>query len=556
MKKTISISIANTLFYIDEDAYQELDAYLSSVRAHFASNPDKDEILKDIEGRIAERFAESAAKTNSKTVTLADVRELKNAMGTVEQFDESEGSKTQEEGPAGTTTPRRLYRDIDNAMIAGVSAGLGWYFGISPMIFRAIFIASIFFGGTGAIAYIILWILVPEAKTASQKLAMRGNQATLSTISQFVGEKAERTPIVRNLAQGVSRFFAKVVAPVVRVIVGLVMSAIGFCGIVAATVFAGIAIVRMPSFFEPSIGGLMSSPTFFLGLFGAYLALVVPLAFIWLCGSALIRRRNFITGMTILTLLGAWFLALVISGITIPHIVFRANEIMMTDPSFARETRELSVGTFGKIRLEDGVSADIEEGAKQEVSIEGQRRSIENMDISVKDGVLVIGKKDAGALCLFCFMSPTHVSIVVPTVSEMVLENSSRIEGAVRADSLSLSLRNSSGAELSVTAGELSAKAENASSLELRGTADTATVELLNASRYHAETLETASSTVSAQNASAAYLSVSTFLSATAENGSTIRYTGAPEVKKHIVNGSRLVQLDTATSTDEEYGDY
>ncbi len=181
MKKTISINIANTLYNIEEDAYQALDGYLSAVKAHFASNEDKDEILKDIEARIAERFSENPGTV----ITLVQVEKVIEDMGSVNQFDDVQQEPVTEGGK------KRLYRDTDDAVLAGVASGLGQYFGIDTTIVRLIFLVSIFLGGLGIATYIVLWLMVPEALTAAQKLEMRGEPVNLSTVSSFVKEKIE-----------------------------------------------------------------------------------------------------------------------------------------------------------------------------------------------------------------------------------------------------------------------------------------------------------------------------------------------------------------------------
>ena len=69
---------------------------------------------------------------------------------------------------------RRLYRDADSRVLGGVCSGMGAYFNIDVVIFRILFVLSVFMGGAGVLIYIILWIVVPKAKTTAQKLEMKG----------------------------------------------------------------------------------------------------------------------------------------------------------------------------------------------------------------------------------------------------------------------------------------------------------------------------------------------------------------------------------------------
>jgi hypothetical protein len=109
MKKTFNISINNTPFTIEEDAYQKLDAYLNAIKTHFASNVDKEEIIKDIEARIAEKLSD----LSHAIATEKDVDSIIADMGTINQFD-----GTKEEPVSTSKTKKRLYRDTDNAIIA------------------------------------------------------------------------------------------------------------------------------------------------------------------------------------------------------------------------------------------------------------------------------------------------------------------------------------------------------------------------------------------------------------------------------------------------------
>lgn len=183
MKKALQISLARTLFTIEEDAYAKLDNYLSNLRARFSTTDGKDEIMEDIESRIAEQFLES--KKN--IITFSEVDMVIASMGSDEEFDEAEKASST---PKKTST-RKLYRDTNNSVIAGVCSGLGKYFSIDPLLVRIIFVLFVFATGFGVLIYIFMWIFVPEAKTAGQKLEMEGNPVTIDTLSKSIREKIE-----------------------------------------------------------------------------------------------------------------------------------------------------------------------------------------------------------------------------------------------------------------------------------------------------------------------------------------------------------------------------
>ncbi|MHA7830803.1 MAG: PspC domain-containing protein [Flagellimonas sp.] len=191
MNKTVNINLANTLFHIDDDAYNKLRRYLESIRRSFSGTKGSDEIIADIEARIAELFLEKM-ENERQVITHKEVDQVIEVMGQPEDYMvdedifEDEPKRSYAE-PAGRA--KKLYRDIDHKYIGGVCAGLEHYLGIDSLWIRLIFILlAIFTSGFGLIAYILLWILVPEAATTSQKLDMRGEPVNISNIERKVKE--------------------------------------------------------------------------------------------------------------------------------------------------------------------------------------------------------------------------------------------------------------------------------------------------------------------------------------------------------------------------------
>ncbi len=191
MNKTININLANMLFHIDENAYQKLQRYLEAIKRSFSGTKGSDEIIADIEARIAELFYEKM-ENERQVITMKEVDEVIAIMGQPEDYHIDE--EIFEDRPAAGPQPRRskvkkLYRDIDRKYIGGVCAGLEHYLGLDALWIRLIFLLlAVFAGGFGLIAYIILWILVPEAATTAQKLDMTGEPVNISNIERKVKE--------------------------------------------------------------------------------------------------------------------------------------------------------------------------------------------------------------------------------------------------------------------------------------------------------------------------------------------------------------------------------
>ncbi|MBO0329434.1 PspC domain-containing protein [[Muricauda] lutisoli] len=192
MNKTVNINLANTLFHIDDDAYNKLRRYLESIRRSFAGTKGSDEIIADIEARIAELFLEKM-ENERQVITHKEVDQVIEVMGQPEDYmvdeDIFEDEPKKSHAESSTNRAKKLYRDIDHKYIGGVCAGLEHYLGIDALWIRLIFILlAVFTSGFGFIAYILLWILVPEAATTSQKLDMRGEPVNISNIERKVKE--------------------------------------------------------------------------------------------------------------------------------------------------------------------------------------------------------------------------------------------------------------------------------------------------------------------------------------------------------------------------------
>lgn len=194
MKKAIKINLSGMVFHIDEDAFEKLKVYLDTIGKYFSNKEEAEEIMNDIEARIGELFQEKMPKVE-KVISLKLVNEVIEIMGDPEEIFDIGEEKSQEGKSfrAGSyrTKNRRLYRDPENAVISGVSGGLGAYFNIDPIIVRILFVVFFFFGGASVIVYPILWIVIPKAETAAQKLEMRGEPVNISNIEKKVREEYE-----------------------------------------------------------------------------------------------------------------------------------------------------------------------------------------------------------------------------------------------------------------------------------------------------------------------------------------------------------------------------
>jgi phage shock protein PspC (stress-responsive transcriptional regulator) len=180
MNKTIIININGTVFHIEEYAYEILKQYMTGVKRHFFDSEDSLEITTDIENRIAELFTEILQREGRQAIIDQDVNFVIEQMGAVEDF---EGA-AESHASAGHVYPgrlekRRLFRDPDDHLVAGVCAGIANYFDTQAVWIRLAFAVSAVFAGTGLFLYVVLWIVLPKAVTRADRMAMKGEKLDL-----------------------------------------------------------------------------------------------------------------------------------------------------------------------------------------------------------------------------------------------------------------------------------------------------------------------------------------------------------------------------------------
>lgn len=251
MKKTIKINLNGIIFNIDDDAYEKLKSYLDTISRYFSNKQESKEIVDDIESRIAELFQERGA-ADSMVITLTIVNEVIDIMGNPEDIADSEdGGEGERSFHESYVSSKRLYRDPENSVIGGICGGLSAYFGVDPIIFRLLFVIFFFAGGASVLVYIILWIVLPKAETAAQKLEMRGEKVNVSNLEKKIREeydsvkdnvkenvsKAKNSDTFRKAQSGASDFF-EVLGKILLVFIKVILIIIG-----TSLVIGGIGIL-------------------------------------------------------------------------------------------------------------------------------------------------------------------------------------------------------------------------------------------------------------------------------------------------------------------------
>lgn len=314
MKKNFTVNIGGRIFNIDEDAYEILSAYLDHLRKHFAHEEGHEEILWDIEHRVAEMLY-SKLNDSKQIITLADAEEVIGLMGDPAEI----GADPKENSTAKDA--KRFYRNPDEKVIGGVCGGLAAYFHTNPMWVRLAFILITLLGfGIGIIAYLVIWLLVPEARTTTERLEMKGKKVNIHNIEEslkeelqelnkrFKGLKEEAGISARRTAKEGKNLFEKVFGLVISILgnifrafvilFGLLFMAVGVFLIIGILVSFmmyehvyyvssyGINTFSIPAFLNILVGPSDQS----IAMIGIALVTGIPLLMLIYIGSRLIFR--------------------------------------------------------------------------------------------------------------------------------------------------------------------------------------------------------------------------------------------------------------------------
>lgn len=337
MKKVINITLGSIVFAVEQDAFGVLEAYLASIKANLGETDDSAEVVDDIERAIAEKFI--AHKRSEKVaVTTADVQQVMSEMGSPAEFGDTAQEATDQlvdQSAESGEQKKRLYRDPEDVIIAGVASGLANYFNIDPVIVRLLFVVSVFFNGIGILAYLLLWFVVPAAKTTAEKYAMRGERVTLREISERVQTKikeVERTDLsapkgawsgLRGVLNRIFTFLGQLIRYVLkaaRYLFGFVFLVGGALGVAALVSAYTIVLLSNPDFIpvevQTALDIMLGGTLGLVAISASFVMMLIPLLVLVLTGGGLLARRNLFTVGKSITLAVVWIISLVLAGTT------------------------------------------------------------------------------------------------------------------------------------------------------------------------------------------------------------------------------------------------
>ncbi len=383
MNKTININLANALFHIDENAYHKLQRYLEAVKRSFENTPGEDEIIADIEARVSELFADKQ-EDSRQVITEKIVDEVITIMGQPEDYMVDEDifdDAPQQAKRSKKKASKKLYRDVDNKFVAGVSSGLGHYMGIDSLWIRLAWVLLVLLGmGSPILLYFLLWILVPEAKTTSEKIAMTGEPVNISNIEKKVTEGLhDVTDKIKEGFEGVkegfgtatdkvknadysgvknsSKTFFDTIGDLILFLfkifgkfIGILLIIIGastIIGLFVGLISAGVAdMFHLPGLDIVDLLNTTSTPVWLVSIL-AFFAVGIPFFFLFYLGlKILVTNLKSIGNIAKYSLLGLW----IISVITLIVLgVKQAAEFAYTGTS--SEKKELYINTADTLKI-------------------------------------------------------------------------------------------------------------------------------------------------------------------------------------------------------------
>ncbi len=498
MKKTININLAGQVFTIDEDAYNKLSQYLDTITHYYASSPDKDEIVHDIELSIAEDFSHRTTP-GKQSISLPDVSAVIEKLGTVSDIAHDESNESESVEPKNENeqkTSRRFYRNPDDTVFGGVASGIGAFFDIDPLFIRLAFVILTLAWGFSIVIYVILWIITPKATTPSEKAAMKGEPLTLKEIEAQVKEvvhegkeqlqKAANNPNLKKLENkaksGFHRlgyFFTTILQHTFRTIMvfgKFILSLAGFFIVLAACI-AIIALMvigtnTLLNRHSPLIDApfLRSLPTIEISLLviSGGIVILIPLILLIQSGITLIKKKNIFRLSTLFIILFFWGVAvavLIYSTVRVAPDIEKLQAAKQADQT----TREYPVQEFSSLTLHGSFIVEIIPGDTVHVSATGSEESLQRLTIDQIDqqnSELLIIEHDRKRWCIFCHTEPISISITTPILSAV------DARGAVRAQIIGFDVPT------------LQLNAIGASLITFNGETESLDVMLKNASRF------------------------------------------------------------------------
>ncbi|GAB5557526.1 MAG: PspC domain-containing protein [Schleiferiaceae bacterium] len=317
MNQTININLAGMIFHVDENAFALLNDYIERLKRIFEPREGGNEIVQDVESRMAELFQEMLSDSKE-VISEENVKQVIATLGNPEDYvDDDEDTEEAYKNTASSTEdkkmPKRLFRNPDDKILGGVASGLAAYFGMDPVWVRLIIVALFLFNGIGLIPYIILWIVIPEASTTAEKLQMKGEPINLSNIEKSVKDEINNVKekvTDPSLSGKVKRGLDEIVDVIIQIVkflftfigkfLGVILFIVGILILFAfgSLLFGGSIFIGGLDYSSSQLGGVLEmfwvdSAMHYWTLVGMFLIILFPvIVFFMLATRILFNWKN------------------------------------------------------------------------------------------------------------------------------------------------------------------------------------------------------------------------------------------------------------------------
>ncbi len=578
MKKTFTINLNNIVFHIDDDAYELLQSYLAEVGNHFKSESEKADIMNDIEARIAELLTEKMDKQKN-VITIEDVDAIITIMGKPSQFvdaEEEESSYSSESASANSeqtkTGSKKYYRDIDNRLLGGVASGLAAYLNWDIALVRVIFLVLAFItSGTFVLIYLLMWIIVPKAVTAAQRLEMKGEDVNIETIKNIMVDAKEyvESDKFKENANSIGNRFVEILSTLVKVILTLVGAVVGIVGVIAVVaLIIGLIIFLLepeaiaalfPEFF--AVFGSTTPDRVILSVISLVLIIGTPVFALiyWSLNTISKDRKNkYHTGLWVS--LSLWLVGIVLFVATgagtlrklIKHQIEQHGTVWFWDNDIVKskkwdetaadfQTQARDVPAFHAIYVSSAINVELRKQAEQSLSVRTLVDYQENIKTEVENGVLKIYSSNS------LIRPSVKVQIDLDSITYLKVLGASKVAflDNFNVKNLNIDISGASKAELKLnSAQKLDVKVSGASKLEAQGVADTLLLEGSGASKVDADDLRTKVSVVDVSGASNVDVHAIEEFQGSASGASRIEVSGNPVKRSNSTSGGSSIRYD------------
>lgn len=499
MKRTFTVNLNNTVYHIDNDAYELLQQYMAEVESRLSPD-EKKEVMADIEARISELFSERLQKGKN-VINIEDVEEVINILGKPNQFNEEEEAEQKTSSKSDKKIKRKYYRDTDNAVLGGVAAGLAALLGWDVVLVRVLLIVfSLTVYGTIIPIYLIVWLIAPAAKTISQKLEMQGEDVTaerikaeINNVKNYVGSDK-----FKESATGVGNKLAEVFRTFFKIIFGFIGAIMGFVGFIMLGV---LLVVLSFLIFEPSIfTGISPELSIFtpekavLMIVALMLIVGIPIFMLIYWAIKIISGKRDKSGALGWVMIILWFLSIFMfaglgakTALTLSKGDFDSLEFYWSNDDDGKQIAEIRhLEPFHGVEVSGNIEVELVQDSVQSVQVRCHPDVLGHVRTEVENGVLKIYTKKIH------LNRNIKVNVTGSTLQQLIAHGAAEINsyGKINSDRMYIELSGVSKADLDLAVGQdLVIEMNGATNADIDGHAYKLSCDVSGASKLDAENL-------------------------------------------------------------------